>query len=81
MEDSEGKRDGKVTEAMDCFSAGCVIAELFLEGKPLFTLSELFKYRAGELKVDTQLGAVEDEGVRVRAFVPFTARHEWVADK
>ena len=71
MEDSEGKRDGKVTEAMDCFSAGCVIAELFLEGKPLFTLSELFKYRAGELKVDTQLGAVEDEGVRVRAFIPF----------
>ncbi|TBU59830.1 hypothetical protein BD310DRAFT_1038276 [Dichomitus squalens] len=64
MEDSEGKRDGRVTEAMDCFSVGCVIAELFLEGKPLFTLSELFKYREGELKVDTQLGAVEDDGVR-----------------
>ncbi|RPD52474.1 ARM repeat-containing protein [Lentinus tigrinus ALCF2SS1-7] len=63
-EDGEGKRDGKVTEAMDCFSAGCVIAELFLEGKPLFTLSELFKYREGELKVDTQLSVVEDEGVR-----------------
>ena len=52
---------------MDCFSAGCVVAELFLEGKPLFTLSELFKYREGELKIDTQLGAVEDEGVRVSA--------------
>ncbi len=64
-EDGEGKRDGKVTEAMDCFSAGCVIAELFLEGKPLFTLSELFKYREGELKVETQLTAVEDDGVRV----------------
>ncbi|TFK80173.1 hypothetical protein K466DRAFT_667799 [Polyporus arcularius HHB13444] len=63
-EDGEGKRDGKVTEAMDCFSAGCVIAELFLEGKPLFTLSELFKYREGELKVETQLTAVEDDGVR-----------------
>ena len=65
MEDSEGRRDGRVTEAMDCFSVGCVIAELFLEGKPMFTLSELFKYREGELKVDAQLGAVEDEGVRV----------------
>ncbi|KAI1792388.1 hypothetical protein LXA43DRAFT_1132877 [Ganoderma leucocontextum] len=64
LEDSEGRRDGKVTEAMDCFSVGCVIAELFLEGKPMFTLSELFKYREGELKVDPQLGAVEDEGVR-----------------
>ncbi|KAI0357817.1 hypothetical protein OH77DRAFT_1303761 [Trametes cingulata] len=63
-EDGEGRRDGKVTEAMDCFSAGCVIAELFLEGKPLFTLSELFKYREGELKLETQLGAVEDGGVR-----------------
>ncbi|KAI0672432.1 hypothetical protein C8Q78DRAFT_971156 [Trametes maxima] len=63
-EDGEGRRDGKVTEAMDCFSAGCVIAELFLEGKPLFTLSELFKYREGELKLETQLGALEEAGVR-----------------
>lgn len=69
VEDSEGRRDGKVTEAMDCFSVGCVIAELFLEGKPLFTLSELFKYREGELKVDTQLSPVEDEGVRVRHII------------
>ncbi|KAI0822421.1 hypothetical protein BC628DRAFT_1429686 [Trametes gibbosa] len=64
VEDTEGRRDGKVTEAMDCFSVGCVIAELFLEGKPLFTLSELFKYREGELKLDTQLGAIEEDGVR-----------------
>ncbi|KAF8065194.1 hypothetical protein FPV67DRAFT_1501752 [Lyophyllum atratum] len=64
MEDAEGKRDGKVTEAMDCFSAGCVIAELFLEGAPLFTLSQLFKYREGEFNVDTQLAAIDDEGVR-----------------
>ncbi|KZT00186.1 ARM repeat-containing protein [Laetiporus sulphureus 93-53] len=63
-DDGEGRRDGKVTEAMDCFSAGCVIAELFLEGAPLFTLSQLFKYREGELNVDAQLSAIEDEGVR-----------------
>ncbi|TFK53148.1 ARM repeat-containing protein [Heliocybe sulcata] len=63
-EDSEGKRDGKVTEAMDCFSAGCVIAELFLEGAPLFTLSQLFKYRERELNVDGHLAPVEDEGVK-----------------
>ncbi|PCH37519.1 hypothetical protein WOLCODRAFT_140908 [Wolfiporia cocos MD-104 SS10] len=63
MDDGEGRRDGRVTEAMDCFSAGCVIAELFLEGAPLFTLSQLFKYREGELNVDSQLSVIE-EGVR-----------------
>lgn len=67
QEDGEGRRDGKVTEAMDCFSAGCVIAELFLEGSPLFTLSQLFKYREGELSVESQLSAVGDEPVKVRA--------------
>ncbi|KAE9405511.1 hypothetical protein BT96DRAFT_988303 [Gymnopus androsaceus JB14] len=60
----EGRRDGKVTEAMDCFSVGCVIAELFLEGAPLFTLSQLFKYREGEYNVDPHLNMIEDEGVR-----------------
>jgi phosphoinositide-3-kinase, regulatory subunit 4 len=64
-EETEGKRDGKVNEAMDCFSAGCVIAELFLEGAPLFTLSQLFKYREGEYNVDSPLSAIDDEGVRV----------------
>ena len=63
--DEEGKREAKVTEVMDCFSAGCVIAELFLEGTPLFSLSQLFKYREGELNVDTQLNAIDDVGVRV----------------
>jgi len=64
-EESEWKHDKKVTEAMDCFSVGCVIAELFLEGAPLFTLSQLFKYREGEYKVDSHLAAIEDEGVQV----------------
>ncbi|KAL4253381.1 Serine/threonine-protein kinase Vps15-like protein [Abortiporus biennis] len=62
--DGDGKKEGKVTEAMDCFSAGCVLAELFLEGAPLFTLSQLFKYREGELNVDAQLSAIDDEGIR-----------------
>ena len=72
MEEMEGtgKRDGRVTEAMDVFSAGCVIAELFLEGAPLFTLSQLFKYREGEYKVDGHLAAIEDEGVQVSPDLP-----------
>jgi phosphoinositide-3-kinase regulatory subunit 4 len=61
---------------MDCFSAGCVIAELFLEGTPLFKLSQLFQYREGEFNVDHSLNAIEDEGVRVSTedygLFPFT---------
>lgn len=64
MDELEGKRDGRVTEAMDVFSAGCVIAEMFLEGA-LFTLSQLFKYREGEYKVDGPLAVIEDKGVQV----------------
>ncbi|KAH8894114.1 ARM repeat-containing protein [Thozetella sp. PMI_491] len=37
----------KINWAMDVFSVGCVIAELFLE-TPIFSLSQLFKYRKGE---------------------------------
>ncbi|EGO26710.1 hypothetical protein SERLADRAFT_355396 [Serpula lacrymans var. lacrymans S7.9] len=58
------RRDGRVTESMDCFSAGCVIAELFLEGAPLFSLSQLFKYREGEYNVDGPLSAIDDDGIR-----------------
>ncbi|KAK0722074.1 hypothetical protein B0T26DRAFT_850423 [Lasiosphaeria miniovina] len=43
----ESDPDAKITWAMDVFSAGCVIAELFLE-TPIFNLSQLYKYRRGE---------------------------------
>lgn len=59
-----GKRDGKVTEAMDVFSLGCVIAELFLEGTPMFSLSQLFKYRTGEFNAEAQLASVDDHCIR-----------------
>lgn len=40
--------DGRgITWAMDVFSVGCVIAELFLES-PIFSLSQLYKYRRQE---------------------------------
>jgi phosphoinositide-3-kinase regulatory subunit 4 len=46
--DSWEKRDGKVTEEMDVFSAGCVLAETWT-GRNVFNLSELFAYRNGSL--------------------------------
>lgn len=48
-----------VTKEMDIFSMGCVIAEIFLEGRPIFTLSQLYKYRKGEFEPD--LSAIQDE--------------------
>ncbi|KZP27650.1 hypothetical protein FIBSPDRAFT_853239 [Athelia psychrophila] len=50
---------------MDVFSGRCVIAELFLEGAPSSTPSQLFKYREGELSGDGTLGAIADEGVEM----------------
>jgi phosphoinositide-3-kinase regulatory subunit 4 len=43
----EADPNAKVTWAMDVFSAGCVIAELFLETR-IFSLSQLYSYRKGE---------------------------------
>jgi phosphoinositide-3-kinase regulatory subunit 4 len=61
-EKAEGK--GKVNWAMDIFSAGCVMAELFLES-PIFNLSQLYKYRKGEYDpAHTHLGRINDKELR-----------------
>ncbi|KAK7526993.1 uncharacterized protein IWZ02DRAFT_445112 [Phyllosticta citriasiana] len=54
----------KVDWAMDMFSVGCVIAELFLE-TPIFSLSQLFKYRQGEYDpYHAHLIKIEDVDIR-----------------
>lgn len=56
--------DAKLTWAMDVFSAGCVIAELFLE-TPIFSLSQLYKYRKGEYDPDiSHLSRIPDKDIR-----------------
>lgn len=40
----------RLTDSMDLFSLGCVIAELYMDGEPTFTLSDLYKYKRGLLK-------------------------------
>lgn len=37
----------ETNSAMDIFSAGCVIAEIFMDGIPLFDLAKMQKYRKG----------------------------------
>jgi phosphoinositide-3-kinase, regulatory subunit 4 len=59
------KGRGGLNEKMDIFSLGCVIAELFTE-TPLFTLSQLFKYRKGDYDpTHTILDKIEDADIRV----------------
>lgn len=44
-----------------------MIAELFLEGTSMFTLSQLFKYRSGDYNPETSLEKIEDQHIRVGA--------------
>lgn len=54
----------KMTWAMDVFSAGCVIAQMFLETE-IFSLAQLYKYRRGEYDpVITHLSVISDKDVR-----------------
>jgi phosphoinositide-3-kinase regulatory subunit 4 len=56
--------EGTITWAMDVFSVGCVIAELFLES-PIFNLSQLYKYRTGEYDpVQIHASKIKDKHVR-----------------
>jgi phosphoinositide-3-kinase regulatory subunit 4 len=62
--DQEAEPDAKITWAMDVFSAGCVIAELFLE-TPIFNLSQLYKYRKGEYDPNIlHLSRIPDKDLR-----------------
>uniref|UniRef100_A0A3B5R6G6 non-specific serine/threonine protein kinase n=1 Tax=Xiphophorus maculatus TaxID=8083 RepID=A0A3B5R6G6_XIPMA len=55
---------GELRPAMDIFSAGCVIAELFTEGVPLFDLSQLLAYRKGHFQAEQVLLKIEDQSIR-----------------
>jgi len=63
-EDEIGTRDGRVTEEMDVFSCGCVLAELWTDGRAVFNLSELFAYKAGTLGLDGLLDNIDDPHVK-----------------
>ena len=55
--------DGHLQETMDIFSLGCCIAEVFLEGRALFDLSQLLSYRSGEYCPKSALAGL-DHNVR-----------------
>ena len=49
---------------MDIFSVGCVIAEIILDGSPLFNLSSLLQYRKGEFDIASKLEKVGDPDIK-----------------
>ncbi|XP_070561673.1 phosphoinositide 3-kinase regulatory subunit 4-like isoform X2 [Ptychodera flava] len=55
---------GELTPAMDVFSAGCVIAELFTEGHPPFHLSTLLAYRNDVYTPDKIINKIEDPYIK-----------------
>ncbi|XP_052002420.1 phosphoinositide 3-kinase regulatory subunit 4-like isoform X2 [Xyrauchen texanus] len=55
---------GELKQPMDIFSAGCVIAELFTEGVPLFDLSQLLAYRKGHFQTEQVLRKIDDCSIR-----------------
>ncbi|MFS7916753.1 putative protein kinase CMGC-Pl-Tthe family transcription factor WD40-like family [Helianthus anomalus] len=57
-------QDAPLRPSMDIFSVGCVIAELFLEGQPLFELSRLLAYRRGQFDPSQHLEKIPDSGIR-----------------
>ncbi|XP_057759581.1 serine/threonine-protein kinase VPS15-like [Arachis stenosperma] len=57
-------QDSPLKPSMDIFAVGCVIAELFLEGQPLFELSQLLAYRRGQFDPSQHLEKIPDLGIR-----------------
>ncbi|KAJ6666460.1 hypothetical protein lerEdw1_020183 [Lerista edwardsae] len=64
LANSNQRSRGELKRTMDIFSAGCVIAELFTEGVPLFDLSQLLAYRNGQFAPEQVLNKIEDRSVR-----------------
>ncbi|XP_053121356.1 phosphoinositide 3-kinase regulatory subunit 4 isoform X1 [Hemicordylus capensis] len=72
LANSNQRSRGELKRAMDIFSAGfwfyiatgCVIAELFTEGVPLFDLSQLLAYRNGLFAPEQVLNKIEDRSIR-----------------
>jgi phosphoinositide-3-kinase regulatory subunit 4 len=57
------KGKGGMNWSMDIFSVGCVVAELFLE-TPIFSLSQLLRYRANEYDPHAALDDIKDKDIR-----------------
>jgi len=62
LKKSPSKESTALTDSMDLFSLGCVIAELYMDGEPTFTLSDLYRYKRNDFQPN--LGAISDLNMR-----------------
>ncbi|XP_018329607.1 phosphoinositide 3-kinase regulatory subunit 4 [Agrilus planipennis] len=58
-------KPGDLKPAMDIFSAGCALLELWNEGSPVFDLSQLLAYRSGDYSPQRHLDKIEDPTLRL----------------
>ncbi|KAF8934383.1 Serine/threonine-protein kinase [Dissophora ornata] len=72
-----------LTAAMDIFSVGCVIAELFSEGTPIFSLSQMFKYRSSEYDPAPYINKIEDDHIKalIRHMIQLDPSKRFSADQ
>ena len=56
--------DGNLNPSMDIFSAGCVLTELFTDGSPPFTFSQLLAYRANEFDPIKVIEKIKDNDIK-----------------
>ncbi|XP_071037345.1 phosphoinositide 3-kinase regulatory subunit 4 isoform X3 [Parasteatoda tepidariorum] len=57
-------KTGDLTGAMDIFSLGCALTELFTEGSAPFDFSQLLRYRIGEYEPSKVLEKIEDTNMK-----------------
>ncbi|GFQ80252.1 phosphoinositide 3-kinase regulatory subunit 4 [Trichonephila clavata] len=57
-------KTGDLTDAMDIFSLGCVLAELFTEGTCPFDFSQLLKFITGDFDPHDTIEKIEDSDVK-----------------
>lgn len=59
----QAPENGTFTKEMDIFSLGCTLAELYNDGKSLFTLTQLLAYQRGELEISKLISKCQDKDV------------------
>ncbi|XP_035206634.1 phosphoinositide 3-kinase regulatory subunit 4-like isoform X1 [Stegodyphus dumicola] len=57
-------KTGDLTAAMDIFSLGCALTELFTEGSAPFDFSQLLRYRIGDFDPSKTLEKIEDSSIK-----------------
>ena len=61
---SNSNPEGEITQEMDIFSVGCVIAELFLDGTPIFNFAQLLGYRKGTYDPEPTINRISDPAIQ-----------------